>query len=90
MGRDVHSNRLAREFRDKGAEVLGGHLLAGSRGDPETALRGITAGEHGPMCVDVCAHYVSDEFRYLTLVNQIRLCIVGRDVEPPSAIDIDE
>jgi hypothetical protein len=42
------------------------------------------------VCADVFVDCVGDEFWYLSLVHQIGLGIISWNVEPPSAVDVDE
>src|SRR4051812_39904422 len=90
MRRDIHTNCFARDFRDQGAEVFGGQLPAGGRRDPERELFGIATAQDGAVRFDVTVDYVGDELRYLTFIDAAGLRVFGRNVEPPTAIDVDE
>ena len=63
--------------------------------DPQRApvrawLFGIATIENRAVCVDVFVDCAGNELWYLTLVDEIGLGIIRWNVEPPSAVDVDE
>lgn len=42
------------------------------------------------MRFDVAVEHVGDELRYLTFIDTVGLRVIGRNVEPPPAVDVDE
>ena len=51
---------------------------------------GIAAAEDRAVSIDVFVDYVGDELRYLSLIDAVGLGVIRWNVEPPSAIDVDE
>ena len=47
----------------------------------------IATAQHGAVRFDVAVDPVGDELRYLTFFRAARLRVIGRDVEPPPAVE---
>jgi hypothetical protein len=54
------------------------------------AYRAIVGALDRAVHLDVAVDHVGDELRYLTFIDAARLRVIGRNVEPPPVVDVDE